>query len=253
MTCPETWFGEQAASYCTISSHIIGSSSSSNFPVGLPPLKKTSIKKKCQKGTPPGGGGGGFLFGCFWLFGQANGKITIKFRIAQCPEKIKFVCHLWTYGELYPLQIVVLMVVMRLCTGPWNLLVSLTRTAKSNWSNNWPTNQWLVLFNLKLCKEMQLSWQRNQGTTSCGIMGIFQQSSEVTQSYIFLVAPGNWYLNQNTPMIWMYFLAIQEPMLFFCIHQQSHALCLKSMASRFVYVLIDSFPGIGCFFNAPYM
>ena len=147
----------------------------------------------------------------------------------------------------------VLMVVMRLCTGPWNLLVSLTRTAKSNWSNNWPTNQWLVLFNLKLCKEMQLSWQRNQGTTSCGIMGIFQQSSEVTQSYIFLVAPGNWYLNQNTPMIWMYFLAIQEPMLFFCIHQQSHALCLKSMASRFVYVLIDSFPGIGCFFNAPYM
>ena len=136
---------------------------------------------------------------------------------------------------------------------PLNLLVSLTRTAKPNWSNNWPTNQWLVLFNLKLCKEMQLSWQRNQGTTSCGIMGIFQQSSEVTQSYIFLVTPGNWYLNQNTPMILMYFLAIQEPMLFFCIHQQSHALHLKSMASRFVYVLIDSFPGIGCFFNAPYM
>ena len=110
MTCRETWFGEQAASYCTISSH---SSSSSNFPIGLPPLKKTSIKKKCQKGTPQG-----FLFGCFSLFGQANGKITIKFRITQCPEKIKFVCHLWTYGELYPLQIVVLMVVMRLCTGP---------------------------------------------------------------------------------------------------------------------------------------
>ena len=44
MTCPETRIGEQAASYCTISSHI-GSSSSSNFPLGLPPLKKTSYNK----------------------------------------------------------------------------------------------------------------------------------------------------------------------------------------------------------------
>ena len=42
--------------------------------------EKTSIKKRCQKGTPSPRGG--FLFCCFWLFGQANGKITIKFRIA---------------------------------------------------------------------------------------------------------------------------------------------------------------------------
>jgi hypothetical protein len=48
-------------------------------------------------------------------------------------------------------------------------------------------------------------------------------------------------------------LPSRNPCCFFCIHQQSHALRLKSMASRFVYVLIDSFPGIGCFFNAPYM
>ena len=58
---------------------------------------------------------------------------------------------------------------------PLNLLVSLTRTAKPNWSNNWPTNQWMVLFNLKLCKEMELSWQRNQGTTSCGIWAFFSR------------------------------------------------------------------------------
>ena len=36
----------------------------SSFPVGLPPLKKASTKKKCQKGTPPGGGGGV----PFWVF-----------------------------------------------------------------------------------------------------------------------------------------------------------------------------------------
>lgn len=80
MTCPETWFGEQAASYCTISSHI-GSSSSSNFPLGLPPLKKTSYNKLSPYSL--------YhhiqvlaIFQLFWLFGQANGKITIKFRIA---------------------------------------------------------------------------------------------------------------------------------------------------------------------------
>jgi len=74
MTCRETWFGEQAASYCTISSHIIGSSSSSNFPVGLPPLKKTSIKKKCQKGTPPGGGWGVpfWMLLTFWASQREN-------------------------------------------------------------------------------------------------------------------------------------------------------------------------------------
>ena len=39
---------------------------SSNFPVGLPPLKKTPIKKKCQKGTPPGGGVPFWVFFAFW-------------------------------------------------------------------------------------------------------------------------------------------------------------------------------------------
>ena len=94
MTCPETSIGEQAASYCTISSHI-GSSSSSNFPLGLPPLKKTSYNK-----LSPYSPYSLYhhiqvlaIFQLFWLFGQANGKITIKFRIAQCPKKIKFVCH----------------------------------------------------------------------------------------------------------------------------------------------------------------
>ena len=179
------------------------------------------------KRNPPRGGGGGFLFGCFWLFGQANGKITIKFRIAQCPEKIKFVCHLWTYRELYPLQIVVLMVVMRLCTGPWNLLVSLTRTAKPNWSNNWPTNQWLVLFNLKLCKEMQLSWQRNQGTTSCGIMGIFSRVVR-WHNHIFSSSPlAIDILIKTLPWFGCISLPSRNPCCFFCIHQKSHALRFK--------------------------
>ena len=75
MTCPETRIGEQAASYCTISSHI-GSSSSSNFPLGLPPLKKTSYNK-----LSPYSPYSLYhhiqvlaIFQLFWLFGQANGK-----------------------------------------------------------------------------------------------------------------------------------------------------------------------------------
>ena len=38
-------------------------------------------KENVPKRNPPWGVGG-FLFCCFWLFGQANGTITIKFRIA---------------------------------------------------------------------------------------------------------------------------------------------------------------------------
>ena len=45
-------------------------------------VRKPPQRKSAKKEPPPRGGGGGFLFCCFWLFGQANGKITIKFRIA---------------------------------------------------------------------------------------------------------------------------------------------------------------------------
>ena len=60
---------------------------SSNFPVGLPPLKKTSIKKKYQKGTPPYG------FWLFLAFGQANGKITTCIHLpVPMPETKTFIC-----------------------------------------------------------------------------------------------------------------------------------------------------------------
>jgi hypothetical protein len=58
------------------SHHCIGTS---NFPVGLPPLKKTSIKKKCQKGTPAGG----FPFGL--NFKYIGGMVDCKQRPTRIP------------------------------------------------------------------------------------------------------------------------------------------------------------------------
>ena len=136
--------------------------------------------------------------------------------------------------------------------SPLKLLVSLTRTAKPNWSNNWPTNQWMVLFNLKLCKEMQLSWQRNQGTTSCGIMGIFQQSSEVTQSYISSSPLAIDILIKTLPWFWCISLPSRNPCCFlhpptipcstFKIHDIQVCLCSHWLI-----------PWHRVFFNAPYM
>ena len=45
-----------------------------NFPVGLPPLKKTSIKKKCQKGTPP-------FLAVFGFLGKPTGKLQFSVTI----------------------------------------------------------------------------------------------------------------------------------------------------------------------------
>ena len=74
------------------------------FPVGLPPLKKTPIKKKCQKGTPPRGGCGGSFLGVFCFLGKTTGKLQLAGVMAKLKDDKKatedWYASTWSKQEL---------------------------------------------------------------------------------------------------------------------------------------------------------